>query len=323
MIFEQIMRIKGKMQLSLNTRSLKTKNFQTIHVENINWLTWHYMTWIAIDNGLEISSSYGTVKTTFMEGDTCVVQKWRDIQESFSLTTPQHFHCAKLLFGTFVGLGIRVVVPLSVKNKTWLEQAKNHHSIHVGDSTNVVPLKNHGNESVGRGLFFRFMPSTCVLTIKKYYPCQPTNHDGDQGWWLHSVTSISVLLISISHCCSFTGLVETASQSKWNQRERPPYSQMCLVNDHGSSFQRLYHSKYDQSIITFLIIIWVLVVQFLPVVTSLFSLLCEWEGSHMEKLKIEKGESFSGTSCLSRLSCWECQGQGSLSTLLMVFGSSH
>ncbi len=26
-------------------------------------------------------------------------------------------------------------------------------------------FKNCGNESVGRGLFFRFMPSTCVLTI--------------------------------------------------------------------------------------------------------------------------------------------------------------
>jgi hypothetical protein len=169
MIFEQMMRIKGKMQLSLNTRSLNSKNVQTIHMENINRLTWHYMTRIAIANGLEISSSYGTVKATFMEGDTCVVQKWRDIQESFSLNTPHHFHCAKLLFGTCVGLGIRVVVPLSVKNRTRLERAENYHAIHVGDSINVVPFKNCGNESVGRGLFFRFMPSTCVLTITIHF----------------------------------------------------------------------------------------------------------------------------------------------------------
>jgi hypothetical protein len=39
-------------------------------------------------------------------------------QESYSLNTSQHFHCAKLLFGTCVGLGIRVVVPLSVKKNT-------------------------------------------------------------------------------------------------------------------------------------------------------------------------------------------------------------
>jgi hypothetical protein len=161
MIFEQMMWIKGKMQLSLNTRSLYSKNVQTIHMENINRLTWHYMTRIAVANGLEISSSYGTVKATFMEGDTCVVQKWRDIQESFSLNTPHHFHCAKLLFRTCVGLGIRVVVPLSVKNRTRLERAENHHSIHVGDSINVVLFKNRGNDSVGRGLSF----VSCLLHV--------------------------------------------------------------------------------------------------------------------------------------------------------------
>ena len=48
----------------------------------------------------------------------CVVEKWRDIQEAFSLSTPEHFHCAKLLVGTCIGLGIRVFVPVSTRNRT-------------------------------------------------------------------------------------------------------------------------------------------------------------------------------------------------------------
>jgi hypothetical protein len=165
MIFEQMMRIKGKMQLALNTRSMNSKNVQTINLENISRLTWHYMTRMAVNYGLEIANSYGTVRTTFMEGDSCVVQKWRDIQETFSLNTPEHFHFAKLLFGTCVGLGVRAVIPVNLKNTPRLERAENYHSIHVGDTINVVPFTHRGHESVGRGLYFRYMGSTCNLTI--------------------------------------------------------------------------------------------------------------------------------------------------------------
>jgi len=165
MIFEQIMRIRGKMQLALNTLSMNSRNVQTIHLDNVSCLTWYYMSRVAVSYGLEIGSSYGTIRNTFMEGDSCVVQKWRDVQETFSLNTPEHFQCAKLLFGSCVGLGVRVVIPVNLRNTPRLERAEKHHCIHVGDTVNVIPFQNRGPESVGRGLYFRYMSSTCMLTV--------------------------------------------------------------------------------------------------------------------------------------------------------------
>jgi len=116
MIFEQILKIKNKIQLAMNTRSGKSKNVHSIQLENIHRLTWRYMTRDAPIYGVEIVSSYGTVKVTFMEKDSCVVQKWRDLQESFLLSTPQHFRFAKLLLGECVGLGVRCIIRCSLRN---------------------------------------------------------------------------------------------------------------------------------------------------------------------------------------------------------------
>jgi hypothetical protein len=165
MIFEQVLMIKNKLQAALNTRSMVARNVQTIHIDNINRLTWHYMTRNAVSNGVEIGSSYGTVKVTFMEGDSCIVQKWRDIQETFSLCRPEHFHCAKLLFGASAGLGVRAVIPLSLRRAGRLERVENFHQISIGDTINVVAFGDHDAERVKRGFFFRYMPSTCTLSI--------------------------------------------------------------------------------------------------------------------------------------------------------------
>ncbi len=165
MIFEQLLMIKNKLQLALNTRSMVARNVQTIHLDNINRLTWHYMTRNAVSHGVEIGSSYGTVKVTFMEGDSCITQKWRDIQETFSLCRPEHFQYARLLFGASVGLGVRAVIPLSLRGAGRLERVENFHQISIGDTINVVTFRNQDAESLKRGFFFRYMPSTCTLSI--------------------------------------------------------------------------------------------------------------------------------------------------------------
>jgi hypothetical protein len=165
MIFEQMLMIKNKLQLALNTRSVVTRNVQTLRVDNISRLTWHYMTRNAVSHGVEIGSSYGTVKVMFMEGDSCIVHKWRGIQETFSLCKPEHFQYARLLFGASAGLGVRAVMPLSLPCAGPLEHVENFHQISIGDTINVEAFGNQDAESVKRGFFFRYMPSTCTLSI--------------------------------------------------------------------------------------------------------------------------------------------------------------
>jgi hypothetical protein len=64
--------------------------------------------------GIEVGCYYGTVKVTFMEADSCVVQKWRDVQETFTLCSREHFKFAKELLGTSVGLGVRCTLKCSL-----------------------------------------------------------------------------------------------------------------------------------------------------------------------------------------------------------------
>jgi hypothetical protein len=86
--------------------------------------------------------------------------------EPFSLCRrPEHFHCAKLLFGASAGLGVRAAIPLSLRRTGQLERVENFHQISIGDTINVVAFGDHDAECVKRGFFFRYMPSTCTLSI--------------------------------------------------------------------------------------------------------------------------------------------------------------
>jgi hypothetical protein len=165
MIFEQITKIKNKIQLAMNTRSLKSKNVQSVQLENVHRLTWHYITRDSPNYRVEIVSSYGTVKVTFMENDSCVVQKWRELQETFLLSTAQHFRFAKLLLGTCVGVGVRCIIRCSLKNAGRLERMESCHQISVGDTINAIKFDGNDTIHVMRGITFRYMPSTSNLSV--------------------------------------------------------------------------------------------------------------------------------------------------------------
>ena len=51
------------------------------------------------------------VKRTFILGDESVVEKWRTTQEQMHFTLTEHLSCAQKIFGTSVGLGVRVFLP--------------------------------------------------------------------------------------------------------------------------------------------------------------------------------------------------------------------
>jgi hypothetical protein len=165
MIFEQVLKIKNKVQVALNTRSGKSRNVQNIQLDNVNRLTWQYTTKDAARYGVVVGSSYGVVQVTFMESDTCVVQKWRNLQESFILSAPEHFRFAKLLLGTSVGLGIRCPIRCNLKGAGHLERVENYHQISVGDTINAIKFDNDGATHVARGISFRYVPSTTTLFI--------------------------------------------------------------------------------------------------------------------------------------------------------------
>jgi hypothetical protein len=166
-IFKQILRLKSKMQQALNTRSVRSSNSVVISVENFSISTWEYMTKDLSTRGIVILTSSVVLKSSFMESDTFVVQKYRGEVLSFNLALPNHLNIAQSLFGTTFGVGVRFIVPCSVRGAANGASVENSRAIHYGDVINVIPfsLNDGHNYSVHRGVFFRYIPMTSTLSV--------------------------------------------------------------------------------------------------------------------------------------------------------------
>jgi hypothetical protein len=86
-----------------------------------------------------------------MESDSYVVQKFHGKVLSFELSLPNNFHVAQLLFGSTVGLGVRFIMPCSMRGTAHNETAESCRAISRGDIVNVIPFSGCRlqNESLG------------------------------------------------------------------------------------------------------------------------------------------------------------------------------
>jgi hypothetical protein len=166
-IFKQLLRLKSKMQQALNTRSVRSNNSVTISVDNFSTSTWEYITSSLHRHGINLSRSTTVIKSAFMERDSYVVQKFRGELFSFELTLPNHFHVAQLLFGITVGLGVRFIVPCSMRGADHNETVESSRVISHGDIINVVPFFGDRiqNDSLERVIILRYIPITGVLSV--------------------------------------------------------------------------------------------------------------------------------------------------------------
>eukprot|EP00590_Aulacoseira_subarctica_P000419 CAMPEP_0172435090 /NCGR_PEP_ID=MMETSP1064-20121228/70990_1 /TAXON_ID=202472 /ORGANISM="Aulacoseira subarctica , Strain CCAP 1002/5" /LENGTH=104 /DNA_ID=CAMNT_0013183371 /DNA_START=1056 /DNA_END=1370 /DNA_ORIENTATION=+ len=102
---------------------------------------------------VEVEASPAVVKTNFISRDELVVEKWRTVQEQVNLTLPEHLPSAQKVFGTSVGIGVRVFLPCSMGKSNG--RVAVHRVISKTDTINVVPFEPEDQEVIRRGIVLK------------------------------------------------------------------------------------------------------------------------------------------------------------------------
>ncbi len=108
-LFWQLLGVKQKIQQLLNTRSLSARCNLSCNINNIDPLTWHY---ISSNLPVHLQARRVVIKKTSVCRDEFVVDKSRAVQFSIELTLPAHLPMAQNVFGSAVGL-------VGTHNITW------------------------------------------------------------------------------------------------------------------------------------------------------------------------------------------------------------
>jgi hypothetical protein len=170
MIFEQLMRLRNKVQGAMNTNSMRWNDVQVVQSDNFSNVTWLYMTKGLGGLGIPLINSLAVARHVYMEGEVVNVRKSRVAQQSFSLYLPEHYVAARNIFGSSAGLGVRVIIPCSLRNVPRSEAAESTHVIGVGDVLNVVPFVAETQPHVlQRGFTFKYVVSSSLLTVTIRY----------------------------------------------------------------------------------------------------------------------------------------------------------
>ena len=80
-----------------------------------------------------------------------------------NLTLPEHLPSAQKVFGTSVGIGVRVFLPCSMGKNNGIVAA--HRVISKTDTINVVPFEPEDQELIRRGIVLKYIPSRSHLTV--------------------------------------------------------------------------------------------------------------------------------------------------------------
>jgi hypothetical protein len=159
-IFNQLIAMKAVIQSAMNTRGKNKRNRVVCKIGNFSRCTWDY---IKLQLLLDVEASPAVVKTNFILRDELVVEKWRTVQEQVNLTLPEHLQSAQKVFGTSVGIGVRVFLPCSMGKNNGIVAA--HRVISKTDTINVVPFEPEDQELIRRGIVLKYIPSRSHLTV--------------------------------------------------------------------------------------------------------------------------------------------------------------
>ncbi len=95
----------------MNTRAKNALNRVVCKLANFLVSNWDYIKSLLLQ---DVETSPVITKTSFILRDELVVEKWRTRQEQVNLTLPEHLVVAQKIFGTSVGLGVRVFLPCAM-----------------------------------------------------------------------------------------------------------------------------------------------------------------------------------------------------------------
>jgi hypothetical protein len=166
MIFNQLLLVKEKIQLLLNTRSMSEKCICTATVSNIDPHTWYYMT---THTPILCTQKSIVYKKTFLYQDEFCIEKYRTSQYSMEFTLPCHLLLAQNLFGSGIGVGTRKIIKCRLKQRGMSAKAISNYQITYVDTMNIIPFENTSEENIRRGLLIKYIPSEMELSLTVKY----------------------------------------------------------------------------------------------------------------------------------------------------------
>jgi hypothetical protein len=229
MIAQQLIAMKSSMQSALNTRGRNARNRVVCKFDNFSPFTWEYMKSLIV---LDVETSSVIAKSQFILRDELVVEKWRTTQEQVQFTLPEHLDCAQKVFGTSVGLGVRVFLPCQMGRSNG--RVSSGRVISKTDTINVVPFEPEELELVRRGIVLKYIPKLSQLSIiirfrrvtgmARILPYLQSRgaiyeeeEEAEAVWPLHSDTKIRSSLISKLNLREEVILLENGETVSYNQ----------------------------------------------------------------------------------------------------------
>lgn len=158
-LFNKILNLKRKIQERLNTRGKGKRNGQVVTVENFDSNAWAYVLKCC---PVAVVKKCIVVKNVYLKDDDCILEKYREEQESFSLTDAHHLRYAQLLLGSMVGIGVRCMLRCRIGK---LQCATTVHTIDRSERVNFVPFDEDCREILRRGFEFKYIPKRMYLTV--------------------------------------------------------------------------------------------------------------------------------------------------------------
>jgi len=161
-IFHQLLLMKQKILLLLNTRSLAERCNQSSTINNVDRNTWHYIT-----SNIPILPTHQAIvyKKTFLFRDEFCVEKYRTSQFVLDFSFPGDLPFAQKLFGSGVGIGTRRILRCSLKQRGMTARVGTSHQLTYSDVLNIVPFEEMTLEEVRRGLQIKYIPSEMEMNI--------------------------------------------------------------------------------------------------------------------------------------------------------------
>lgn len=161
-IFYQLMGIKQKMLLLLNTRSMSDRCSSSVSMNSIDAHTWNY-----IVTNLPHAATHETIvyKKTYLYKDEFCVEKYRTTQFTINLSLPMHLSYAQNIFGSGVGIGTRRVLKCALKQRGASAKVITQYQITHSDMLNIIPFEYNAEEVVRRGLQLKYIPQEMELTV--------------------------------------------------------------------------------------------------------------------------------------------------------------
>ena len=167
-LFRQLLGIKQKVHVLMNTRSLGSRCIQSCVINNIDPLTWHYIQGILM---VPASLRNTVQKQHYVCNDEFVLEKYRSEENIIELTLPEHLSLAQKLFGTAAGIGTRQVMRCSLKRHGLAAREVSYQQMRFDNDFNIISFEVATDliEVCRRGIELKYVTQRMDLFVTVRY----------------------------------------------------------------------------------------------------------------------------------------------------------